>query len=578
MVDAVGLPVADYKLATQNQSRLLAQFQKTPSYAQGVSYYQANIGKVTTVDGLLKDRRLLTVALSAFQLESAIDETGILRKLLTQDPNASGSLAQQLTDPRFKAFAQAFASLNTDGGASLHNPANIDSIIAGYQTNEYEKWISDQDNDPALRQALFFQRQVGDTIDVSSIGNLFATFQQSVDQSATLSYYKSHIANVKGVSDLLADPKLLDVALTAYHLDPSRESTTTINRLLTENPSAAGSLAQTDQRYLAFAQAFSSLKADGGAQISSAANISAVTAAYQTNAFETLLATGDTQTITGLFGTGGGAEIGPALAHFQQRSGFAQATSYYSDHIGKTTTPDDLIDDPQLLNVALGAYQLDPQQVSADTVRTLLTQDPNAAGSLARSDPRYLAFAKAFSSLNSAAGSAVHQTSSVAAVINAYQAAHFESRIGALLQQAQATKASAASATDTNSKTGIGPNGGGITIYQILANPTLAAVTRTALGLPTAVGALDVPAQIQALTRAGFDVGKLQDPAFLDKFVDRFLAQSTLQQDSQSTGGTDAGSAALALLQPNGDGSSDGSASGIDLSFLQNGAGVNLLT
>src|SRR5260221_92271 len=89
MVGSIGVPIVDYTLAVKNQDHLLGQFQKSPGYAQAVAYYQANIGKGTSVDALLKDRKLLTVAPSAFQLESEGDAQGLPRQLLTADPAAS---------------------------------------------------------------------------------------------------------------------------------------------------------------------------------------------------------------------------------------------------------------------------------------------------------------------------------------------------------------------------------------------------------------------------------------------------------------------------------------------------------
>src|SRR5882757_1698802 len=133
----IGLPIVDYQLAVKNQTQLLGQLQKSPSYASSVAYYQANIGKVTSVDDLLNNRQLLTVALSAFQLEDSIGQTGIIRKLLTEDPTQSSSLAQQLIDPRFRAFANAFASLRNDGGATVSSPGSVNSVLAGFQNNEY---------------------------------------------------------------------------------------------------------------------------------------------------------------------------------------------------------------------------------------------------------------------------------------------------------------------------------------------------------------------------------------------------------------------------------------------------------
>src|SRR5690606_37589542 len=90
---SVGSPLVNYKLAVQSHDRLLAQFRKMPTYARAVEYYRQNIGKAASVDDLLNDRRLLQVALSAFQLEDEIDSKGLIKKLLTEDPTDKKSVA-----------------------------------------------------------------------------------------------------------------------------------------------------------------------------------------------------------------------------------------------------------------------------------------------------------------------------------------------------------------------------------------------------------------------------------------------------------------------------------------------------
>jgi hypothetical protein len=62
------------------------------------------------VESLMKDRSTLQVVLEAFQLESEIDKRGILRRILTEDPAAEGSLASRLTDRRWRELARAFAT------------------------------------------------------------------------------------------------------------------------------------------------------------------------------------------------------------------------------------------------------------------------------------------------------------------------------------------------------------------------------------------------------------------------------------------------------------------------------------
>jgi hypothetical protein len=423
MVTTLGVPIVDYSLAVKNQANLMAQFQKWPSYAQSVAYYRDNITKVTSVDDLLNNRKLLTVALSAFQLEGSIDQMGILKKLLTQDPTATGSLAQQLLDPRYKQFAQAFSGLRSDGGTSVQSPTSINTVLAGYQANEYAKWVSNNYNDPTIRQALFFQQTVQDTIDISSTGKLSAQYQQASDVQQAVSAYKSGIAQVNTVSDLINNPKVLNVALTAFNIDPSTVTPDTLRRLLTEpttsptaNPTAPSlatdPLATSDLRLAQFAYTFNSLASGSGATVQASTAVNDIVTRYQRNQFANTLAANDATTNTIDFGNSGSTAINTLLAHFQTKTGIAQTVGYYQSKIGNVKSVDDLIGDPQLLNVALGAFNIDPTKVSTSIIRQLLTNDPKAtadiqsqATTLLQNDPDIAGFVKTYSALSTNGGS-----------------------------------------------------------------------------------------------------------------------------------------------------------------------------
>jgi hypothetical protein len=555
MVSAIGNPIVDYKLAQVDASQLLAQFQKTPTYQQDTSYYQANIGSVTSPEDLLGNYRLLKVALSAFNLQDAISQTGILRKLLTQDPTQKGSLAQQLIDPRYLAFAKAFSSLRSDGGASISSPVNVDAVLAGYNKYQYQIWVGNNDQDTSVRQALYAQSTIQDAIDISNVGHLFTQFQQSFDVQQAADYYKTNIANVTSPSDLLGDTKLLGFALTAYGVDPSKISTSTVQQLLTQDPTSSSSLAQNNPAYLQFAQAFSSLQTDGGVSVQNSSNINTVIGNYQLNAFENTLATNDSSVNGSTFGTTGADEITQIYKDFQSESGVSQAVQYYQANIGNVRSANDLLGDPKLLDVALTAYGITPSSVSTATVQQLLTQDPTRSASLAQQDPQFLAFAQAFSSVSTDGGISIRSADNIAGVVSSYTSEQFKATIGTKLATAQA-QASSASSSGSSSSTAP------LSIYQVLSDSTLAAVVRGAYGLPDSAAALDPTEQIQLLTNAGFNVKDLNSPAAVSKLIDRFLGNAELQQSSSSA----SSDPLVGLFQS---GNSDGTdPTPVDLSFL----------
>ena len=59
--------------------------------------------------------------------------------------------------------------------------------------------------------------------------------------------------------------------------------------------------------------------------------------------------------------------------------------------------------------------------------------------------------------------------------------------------------------------------------YQVLADPALAQVVRTALGLPDSFASADIDKQV-ALFESKIDIADLKDPEKLSKFMQRFTS------------------------------------------------------
>jgi len=77
-------------------------------------------------------------------------------------------------------------------------------------------------------------------------------------------------------------------------------------------------------------------------------------------------------------------------------------------------------------------------------------------------------------------------------------------------------------------------NAGGITsAYQILADPALSQVVRTALGIPESMATGDIDKQA-AMIEAKLDLDDLSDPAGLKKFMQRFTAMWDVKNNATS--------------------------------------------
>jgi hypothetical protein len=161
----VGLGALNALAVVERQGAALqARFEQRRDVAAEMERFRARAPEIADVEALLKDRRALTVVLEAFQLESEIDKRGILRKVLTEDPNAEGSLVSRLTDSRWKQLAQTFSGRI---GPPLGNTVVVDRIVSSALTNRYEKAMGEAN--PGLREALYFRRVAGGATTIEQI-------------------------------------------------------------------------------------------------------------------------------------------------------------------------------------------------------------------------------------------------------------------------------------------------------------------------------------------------------------------------------------------------------------------------
>lgn len=127
----------------------MAAFAASPQIKRDADYFTANIGKVTSVDQLLSDRRLLKVSLEAFGLGDRINSTALIRQVLSQDPTDSTALANKLTDKRYLALAQAF-NFSARGNTPMAQTGFAAKIVTAFENSQFESAVGQQDTDLQL--------------------------------------------------------------------------------------------------------------------------------------------------------------------------------------------------------------------------------------------------------------------------------------------------------------------------------------------------------------------------------------------------------------------------------------------
>ena len=119
-------------------------------------YFRENIGKISSAEDLLADRRLYTYVMTAFDLSGAIDQPGIIRKVLEEGTADEDDFTNRLPDPRYRAMAKVLAFAEF-GLRNVQDPGVVDQIVDRYERVQRE--IDAGRDNPAVELAAYFDRK-----------------------------------------------------------------------------------------------------------------------------------------------------------------------------------------------------------------------------------------------------------------------------------------------------------------------------------------------------------------------------------------------------------------------------------
>jgi len=224
-----------------------------------------------------------------------------------------------------------------------------------------------------------------------------------------------------------------------------------------------------------------------------------------------------------------------------------RVTESFREKIGQITTAEELVNDRELLQVALGAFGLEADIDNKYFIQKVLEDGTLDDDALANrlSDKSYLAMSQAFGFGDFPIPNTALSTFADD-IIERYETKSFEVAVGEVnddMRLALNFNNSLSDVVESNS-------GQDAQWFAILGSPPLRAVFEAALGLPPSIGVIDIDQQLDAFkqsARSNFgtdDVSELANPDDEDKMIRLFLLRS--QVDTFS--GLSSGSVALTLL------------------------------
>lgn len=237
---------------------------------------------------------------------------------------------------------------------------------------------------------------------------------------------------------------------------------------------------------------------------------------------------------------------------FARQPQVARDVEYFKEKIGEVKTAADLVADPRLYRVALGAFGLDEEAYKRAFMRRILDEGTENPDALANRfvDPRYKEIADAFG-FGNLTGAKTGWTDFAKNVTDAYRERQFEIAVGEQDEPLRlALNFRREIAAYANKKD---PDGNGW--FSIMGSQPLRAVFEGAFGLSPSFGQLDVDrqkAELQDFNLKVFGSKSLdvfRDEATVEKAIERFLVRKSIESGpSASTPGV----AALTLLQSGG--------------------------
>ncbi|MCF3974234.1 DUF1217 domain-containing protein [Paracoccus salsus] len=145
--------LAGWRILKNSEARQLQVLSQDTALRRSTAYFRDNISSAPTAGDLVKDYRLLSVALGAFGLQDDIGNKAFIRKILESDISDDRSLVNRLSDKRYLRLAEAFGYANGAPGTGL-----ADSVSEAFLQREFERRVGEGDEN--LRLALNARREM----------------------------------------------------------------------------------------------------------------------------------------------------------------------------------------------------------------------------------------------------------------------------------------------------------------------------------------------------------------------------------------------------------------------------------
>ena len=213
-------PILALGSAERNQTAEVKQTAQQTDVKTVMAAFTKAVGSAKSVKDLLANPAVMNVLLTANGMTDQIGYTALATKVLTSNLNDPKSLANTLTDSRWKTLAQTY-DFATHGLKAIQDPKVIAAVAQGYAQIT---WDNAQDSvTPGLSNALAFKSQASTVTSVDQIlGNSMlrtvVTTALGIPQQIAFQSLSTQEQVIKNSLDIrkLQDPKFVETFVQRY--------------------------------------------------------------------------------------------------------------------------------------------------------------------------------------------------------------------------------------------------------------------------------------------------------------------------------------------------------------------------
>jgi Protein of unknown function (DUF1217) len=163
-------PVQALRQVEQNKTQLVKATAAQPDVKTAIAAFTKAVNSAKSMTQLLSNPAVMNVLLTANGMSDQIGYTAFATKTLTSNLSDSNSLANTLSDTRWKTLAQTY-NFAANGLKSIQNAMAIAKIANAYATAVWQK--NEDSVTPGLSNALAFKAQASSITSVDQIlGNM----------------------------------------------------------------------------------------------------------------------------------------------------------------------------------------------------------------------------------------------------------------------------------------------------------------------------------------------------------------------------------------------------------------------